>query len=179
MLCDHGSIHGHRIKTKPNAPRSLATEILTHRKFVKLQNIGWSLDLVKKTCAQGLLLWRSNESAPAHGDFRKSNTGHLHCQLFSNQICMSVIQIEFGKRSLQKASQMPRWNAAEETFLGALPSLRQSKIVSAKEAVSKNQRLPVQHFERVKVCIKNRKQHLGSVKLRSDRRKHLHQWKDQ
>ena len=25
------------IKKKPNAPRSLATEILTHRKFVKLQ----------------------------------------------------------------------------------------------------------------------------------------------
>ena len=33
----HDSIHGHRIKTKPNAPWPRATEILTHRKFVKLQ----------------------------------------------------------------------------------------------------------------------------------------------
>ena len=39
----HGSITAAstdtEIKTKPNAPRSLATEILTHRKFVKLQYI--------------------------------------------------------------------------------------------------------------------------------------------
>ena len=33
----HDSIHGHRNLTTPNAPRSLATEILTHQKFVKLQ----------------------------------------------------------------------------------------------------------------------------------------------